>query len=64
MGSLGRGLALYTFVEDIEATLARATSSDVSIVEEIAANPNAGFREFTFKESNGYHVTVAEHPQW
>ena len=61
-GVLGRGLAIYVFVDDIDATYLRAAEADVVVVEELATNPNAGFREFTFREPNGYHFTVAEPP--
>ncbi|MFK8137783.1 MAG: VOC family protein [Bdellovibrionales bacterium] len=63
-GNFGHGFAIYIFVEDIDATLKRVQKSKMKIIEELAENPNAGFREFTFLEPNGYHFTVAEIPSW
>jgi len=59
-GGLGRGVALYVFVDDIDAVYQRARTLGLKIVEPLEQNPNAGFREFSFVESNGYCFSVAE----
>lgn len=63
-GVLGRGVALYIFVDEIETVYTRTQAGQVEIVEDLAKNPNADFREFTFREPNGYFFTVAETPHW
>ena len=61
LGELGRGCAFYVFVSEVEDVHRQVQErSDLEIVEGLAKNPNAGFREFTFREHNGYHFTVAE----
>lgn len=64
LGGFGRGFALYVFVDDIDAVYARAKEHGLPLLEDLAVNPNAGFREFTFSEENGYKFSVAEHPSW
>ncbi len=63
-GNLGRGLALYVFVENLDEVHGRAQQMGLEIVEALAKNPNAGFREFTFRQSDGFHLSVAEPPGW
>jgi hypothetical protein len=64
LGGFGRGFALYVFVTDIDAVYARVKERSLPLLEDIAVNPNAGFREFTFVEENGYKFSVAEPPSW
>ena len=64
LGGFGRGFAIYVFVDDIDAIYARVKERGLRLLEDLAVNPNAGFREFTFAEENGYKFSVAEHPSW
>jgi hypothetical protein len=64
LGGFGRGFAIYVFVDDIDAVYARMKEHGLQLVEDLAVNPNAGFREFTFIEENGYKFSVAEPPSW
>ena len=64
LGGFGRGLAIYVFVDDIDSVYARTKERGLPIVEDMAVNPNARFREFTFAEENGYKFSVAEPPNW
>jgi hypothetical protein len=63
-GGFGRGFAIYAFVDDIDAVYAETTERSLQLLEGLAVNPNAGFREFTFAEENGYKFSVAEPPRW
>lgn len=64
LGGFGRGMAIYVFVDDIDAVYARVQERELQLIEDLAVNPNAGFREFTFTEENGYMFSVAERPSW
>lgn len=63
-GGLGRGMTLYVFVDDIDTVYGRAQDSGQNIVEDLAKNPNAGLREFTFRDTQGFHFSVSERPSW
>ena len=59
-GSVGSGFLLWVYVDDLDAVFLRAKALRAPIVSEPHANPQAGWREFTVCDPDGYHVAIAE----
>jgi hypothetical protein len=57
---MGIGASIYVLVDDLDAAYKRCQKADVSIVEELAMNENAQFREFTLKIKDGHQFTACE----
>jgi predicted enzyme related to lactoylglutathione lyase len=59
-GAIGSGVLLWIYVEDLDAIFRRAKRLKAAIIVEPHANPQAGWREFTVRDPDGYHVAIAE----
>jgi catechol 2,3-dioxygenase-like lactoylglutathione lyase family enzyme len=59
-GAVGSGFLLWIYVTDLDSVLQRARKMQVRIVLEPHENPQAGWREFTVRDPDGYHVAIAE----
>lgn len=62
--SKGVGLAIYVVVPDIDKVYSSTKQRKLKVVEELATNQNAGFREFTLQITDGYMFSVCEKSQW
>lgn len=58
--SRGNGFLLWVYVEDLEAVYRCAKQQNALIVTEPHDNPDAGWREFTLRDPDGYSVAIAE----
>ena len=58
--SPGNGLLLFFRVDDYEIALKRARALVDRFEEEPHLNPNAGTREFSLRDPDGYYVTISE----
>jgi catechol 2,3-dioxygenase-like lactoylglutathione lyase family enzyme len=59
-GVEGNGFLLWIHVDDLDAVLARVRKLRVPIVVAPHANPQAGWREMTVRDPDGYHVALVE----
>jgi predicted enzyme related to lactoylglutathione lyase len=59
-GAIGSGFLLWIYVSDLDAVFERAKSLDAPIVVKPHTNPQTGWREFTLRDPDGYHVAFAE----
>ena len=59
-GATGSGFLLWIYVDDLDAVFARAKKLKAPIVVKPHANPAAGWREFTLRDPDGYHLAIAE----
>jgi len=59
-GAIGSGFLLWIYVSDLDSVFRRAKNLKAPIVVEPHANPRAGWREFTLRDPDGYHVAIAE----
>jgi len=59
-GAIGSGVLLWMYVADLDATFRRAKKLKAVIVVQPHANAQAGWREFTVRDPDGYHVAIAE----
>jgi len=57
---VGHGCLFWVYVADLDAVYARARRLKVEIVLEPHANPQAGWREFTLIDPDGYRVAIVE----
>jgi catechol 2,3-dioxygenase-like lactoylglutathione lyase family enzyme len=58
-GAVGSGFLLWIYVDDLDAVLRRARKLEAPIVVAPHDNPVAGWREFTLRDPDGYHVAIA-----
>ena len=56
----GNGLLLYFRTNDMEAIRKRLDEVHGSIAEDIHLNPNSLRKEFSFRDPEGYFITVTE----
>ncbi|MDX1394259.1 MAG: VOC family protein [Gemmatimonadota bacterium] len=56
----GTGILLYFWVDDLDAAYRRAREREARLLDEPHVNPNAGAREFSLRDPDGYAVTIAE----
>ena len=56
----GNGLLLYFRTEDMNNIYQRALESGCVIEEDIHLNPNSLKKEFSFRDPDGYYLTVSE----
>jgi catechol 2,3-dioxygenase-like lactoylglutathione lyase family enzyme len=59
-GAVGSGVLLWIYVDDLDDVVARAGELEVGIVVPPHTNPQTGWREFTVRDRDGYHVAIAE----
>jgi catechol 2,3-dioxygenase-like lactoylglutathione lyase family enzyme len=59
-GAVGSGVLVWIYVDDLDAAHKRARGLKASIVVEPHANPQAGWREMTIRDPDGYHVALVE----
>jgi catechol 2,3-dioxygenase-like lactoylglutathione lyase family enzyme len=59
-GAVGSGILIWIYVDDLSAVVQRAKVLNAPIVVEPHANPQTGWREFTVRDPDGYHVALAE----
>ena len=59
-GAVGSGFLLWIYVDDLNQVFQRAKELEAPIVVKPHANPQAGWREFTVRDPDGYHVAIAE----
>lgn len=57
-GAVGSGFLLWVYVPELDAAYARARKMKAPIVVEPHQNPNTGWREFTVRDPDGYHVAL------
>ena len=58
-GKPGNGLLLFFRVDDFDDALQRARRLVARFDEDPHVNPNTGTREFSFRDPDGYYVTVS-----
>jgi len=56
----GNGLLLYFRTENIETIRKNADKAACKIEEEVHLNPNSLKKEFSFRDPDGYYLTVTE----
>ncbi len=56
----GNGLILYFKTDNMEEVKNNIEKIGWSIEEDIHLNPNSTKREFSFRDPNGYYLTVSE----
>lgn len=59
-GVVGNGFLLWMIVDKLNDICNRAIEMGVEIVAEPKVNPVAGWREFTMRDPDGYHVAIAQ----
>ncbi len=57
----GNGLILYLRTKDIEKIYQNIKRMGHSLETDIQLNPNSGKKEFSFRDPDGYYITVSEH---
>jgi len=57
----GNGLILYFRLVNIEQVRENLRSIDHTVESEISVSPNSHKREFSFRDLDGYFITVAEY---
>lgn len=57
--AVGAGFLLWVFVPDIEPVYRRAQGMGVPVIVEPHHNPQAGWKEFTVQDPDGYRVAIA-----
>jgi catechol 2,3-dioxygenase-like lactoylglutathione lyase family enzyme len=60
--SPGNGLLLFFRVDDFDMALTRARALVARFEEEPHVNPNTQTREFSFRDPDGYYVTISALP--
>lgn len=60
--SHGNGLLLFFRVDDYEMALQRARALTLGFEEEPHVNPNTRTSEFSFRDPDGYYVTISALP--
>ena len=56
----GNGLILYFRTENIEQIRENVRDLDYDVETEIELSPNSRRKEFSFRDPNGYYITIAE----
>ncbi|HEU5076342.1 MAG TPA: VOC family protein [Polyangiaceae bacterium] len=56
----GSGFLLWVYVDDLDAVYRRARRQDALIVSEPHDNPDAGWREFTLRDPDGFSIAIAQ----
>jgi uncharacterized glyoxalase superfamily protein PhnB len=56
----GNGLILYFRTENMNTIYENAVKAGCTIEEDIHLNPNSGRKEFSFRDPDGYFLTVTE----
>lgn len=56
----GNGLLLYFRTDNFESIKRKLEEADFPIEEEIHLNPNSLKKEFSFRDPDGYYLTVTE----
>jgi predicted enzyme related to lactoylglutathione lyase len=59
-GAVGSGFLLWIHVDDLDVIHRRAIKLKAPIVVPPHDNPQAGWREFTLRDPDGYHVAIVE----
>ena len=59
-GVAGNGFLLWILVKDLNAIYNRAIKMNAEIVSEPKSNSVAGWREFTLRDLDGYHIAIAQ----
>jgi predicted enzyme related to lactoylglutathione lyase len=59
-GAEGCGVLVWFYVDDLDAVLRRAKRMKVPLVVEPHDNPQAGWREATIRDPDGYHLVLVE----
>lgn len=59
-GGIGSGVLLWVFVKDLDAVFAQATKLNATLVVQPHDNPQAGWREFTLLDPDGYRLAIAQ----
>jgi predicted enzyme related to lactoylglutathione lyase len=59
-GAVGSGFLLWIYVSDLDVVYRRASKLKATIIVEPHENPQAGWREFTVRDLDGYHVAIAQ----
>ena len=60
----GNGLILYLRTDNIDAIYANATKAGCAVEEEIHTNPNSERKEFSFRDPDGYFLSVTEYHKY
>jgi predicted enzyme related to lactoylglutathione lyase len=58
-GQIGNGFVLWIHVDDVDEVFTRAKTMNAKIVTQPHDNPQAGWREFTLRDPDGYSIAVA-----
>lgn len=56
---MGNGVLIWFEVADFDAAVERARAAGAAVVRDVETNPNAGQREFWFRDPDDYTVVVA-----
>jgi len=59
-GTAGSGVLIWIYVDDLDLVHRRAKAAKAPIVVAPHTNPQAGWREFTLRDPDGYHVAICE----
>ena len=59
-GATGSGVLLWFYVDDLDEVVRRAKKLKAPIIVEPHTNPQAGWREFTVRDPDGYHLAFAQ----
>ena len=59
-GPFGNGVLVYIHVPDADSAYARAQELGLDILAELEYNPQAGMKEFTVRDPNGYAIGVCK----
>ena len=60
----GNGLILYVRTENMEGIRQNLETIGHAVEEEIQVNPNSRKREFSFRDPDGYYLTISEFHQF
>lgn len=60
----GNGLLLYFKTDKFDQILQNAEANHVTIEEGLHENPNSGKKEFSFRDLDGYFITVTEYHEY
>ncbi|MEO1035169.1 MAG: VOC family protein [Pseudomonadota bacterium] len=56
---IGNGVLLWVFVADLDTVYERARAIAATVVVEPHRSPQAGWREFTVQDPDGYRIAIA-----
>lgn len=60
----GNGLILYFRMDNMEQIRENLRNMNYGVEEEIKLSPNSRRKEFSFREPDGYYITIAEFHQY